>query len=125
LGSRRDKLDFVAMLILVGSWLVYSFVRLPLLFRTLQFAEICDISFAFEEFVVIRLRHKDVYFLCILPPLYPSTIASRLVLGAARHRRLGTLRLGLDQLPVVDCLDADGDGGGVRLIGGASQVVVD
>lgn len=130
MGCRRDKLEFVAMLVLVGSWLVNSFVCLPLLLRTLHLAEIGDIGFTLEEFVVIRMRHKNVNFLRILPPLYPAAIATCLVLGAAWHRRLDTGRLRLDQFPVVNRLDgrADGNGGGgggVRLIGGAGQVVVD
>lgn len=138
MGCRRDKLEFVAMLVLVGSWLIDSFVRLPLLLRTLHLAEIGDIGFALEEFVVIRMGDKDVNFLRILPPLYPRAIGTRFVLGTAawhrhgRHHRLATGRLRFDQLPVlVNCLDghgADGNiggGGGIRLIGGAGQVVVD
>jgi hypothetical protein len=67
LGCRRDKLEFVAMLVLVGSWLIDSFVRLPLLLRTLHLAEIGDIGFALEEFVVTRRGDRDVNVLRILP----------------------------------------------------------
>lgn len=70
------QLEFVAMLIFVGSGLIYGFIRLSLFLWAFHLAKAGNIGFTLQELVVIWWWDEDINFLCILPPLDAAGICA-------------------------------------------------